>query len=65
LLNTLGNPFLAVAFDDGGKLGQALEVSGVPMTIVVDAQGILRDRHVGALDAAVVARLRGKLQGAP
>ena len=34
---------------DDGSLGRALEVRGLPMTFVVDAQGVVIARHVGPI----------------
>jgi cytochrome c biogenesis protein CcmG/thiol:disulfide interchange protein DsbE len=51
-LNTQGNPFLKTAIDDEGALGNKLGVEGIPQTFIVDKKGLIRYRHLGALDQA-------------
>ncbi|MGF1755378.1 DsbE family thiol:disulfide interchange protein [Vibrio makurazakiensis] len=46
-LNELGNPYLISLFDGDGMLGLDLGVYGAPETFLIDAQGIVRYRHVG------------------
>ncbi|RXJ72943.1 DsbE family thiol:disulfide interchange protein [Veronia nyctiphanis] len=46
-LNDLGNPYLVTLFDGSGMLGLDLGVYGAPETFLIDAQGIIRYRHVG------------------
>lgn len=45
---------LPVAFDDGTMV-QALRVSGVPHTLVVDAEGVVRHVYPGRVRAATLA----------
>jgi cytochrome c biogenesis protein CcmG/thiol:disulfide interchange protein DsbE len=52
-LQRLGNPYRLNIFDFKGSLGLDLGVYGAPETYVIDAQGIIRYRHVGILDAKV------------
>lgn len=49
-----GNPFLASMMDIDGRLGIDLGVYGAPETFVVDAQGIIRFKHVGVLTEKVI-----------
>ncbi|MCG3730422.1 DsbE family thiol:disulfide interchange protein [Vibrio cincinnatiensis] len=46
-LNELGNPYLISLFDGSGMLGLDLGVYGAPETFLIDAQGVIRYRHVG------------------
>jgi cytochrome c biogenesis protein CcmG, thiol:disulfide interchange protein DsbE len=44
-----GNPYRQNIFDPAGSLGLNLGVYGVPETFVLDAQGVIRHKHVGVL----------------
>ncbi|USD66005.1 DsbE family thiol:disulfide interchange protein [Vibrio sp. SCSIO 43136] len=46
-LNELGNPYLISLFDGNGMLGLDLGVYGAPETFIIDANGVIRYRHVG------------------
>ncbi|WP_305817969.1 DsbE family thiol:disulfide interchange protein [Photobacterium leiognathi] len=46
-LTELGNPYLHTLFDGNGMLGMDLGVYGAPETFLIDANGIIRYRHVG------------------
>lgn len=46
-LNELGNPYLISLFDGNGMLGLDLGVYGAPETFLIDANGVVRYRHVG------------------
>ena len=48
-LQNLGNPYRFTIFDYRGMLGLDLGVYGAPETYLVDAKGIVRYRHVGAV----------------
>ncbi len=48
-LQQLGNPYRAVAFDQKGVTGLDWGVYGTPETFILDAQGIIRYKHVGAI----------------
>ncbi len=52
-LDTLGNPYAFTIFDEEGRLGLDLGVYGAPETYVIDAQGIIRYRHVGVVNEKV------------
>lgn len=49
-----GNPFFASLHDADGRLGIDLGVYGAPETFVIDAQGIIRAKYVGALTDEIV-----------
>lgn len=46
-----GNPYSLIGFDKEGSVGIDWGVYGVPETFVVDAQGVIRHKHIGALTA--------------
>ncbi|MGI9228401.1 MAG: DsbE family thiol:disulfide interchange protein [Gammaproteobacteria bacterium] len=48
-LNDLGDPYLLSAFDQAGSVGIDFGVYGVPETYIVDAEGIIRYKHIGPL----------------
>ena len=50
-LQELGDPYTAVGVDRDGRAGIEWGVTGVPETFLVDAQGIVRHRARGPLDA--------------
>lgn len=52
-LDRLGNPYRTTIYDPRGTLGFDLGVYGAPETFVIDADGIVRYRHVGLVNEAV------------
>jgi|TARA_B100000745_G_scaffold210122_1_gene139082 cytochrome c biogenesis protein CcmG/thiol:disulfide interchange protein DsbE len=48
-----GNPYSSTIFDEKGGLGIDLGVYGAPETYVIDPQGIIIYRHVGAVTMKV------------
>ncbi len=48
-LERLGNPYVRVIDDSGGRLGLDLGVYGAPETYLIDAAGVIRYRHVGVV----------------
>jgi cytochrome c biogenesis protein CcmG/thiol:disulfide interchange protein DsbE len=57
-LQQLGNPYLASAFDVEGRVGMDYGVYGVPETYVIDAQGVIRYKQIGPINAEA---LRNKI----
>ena len=53
-----GNPFAAIVADREGRTAIDFGVYGVPETFLVDAQGVIRFKHIGPLTGEVV---RGRL----
>ena len=53
-LTQLGNPYEASLFDGDGRVGIDYGVYGVPETFVIDKQGVIRHKHVGALTPEVL-----------
>lgn len=51
-LDELGNPYAAIGVDTTGRTAIDWGVYGVPETFVVDANGIVRYKHIGPIDAA-------------
>ena len=52
-LDKLNNPYVLSVVDSDGRLGIDLGVFGAPETYVVDAEGIIRYKHVGVVDRRV------------
>ena len=50
-LGQFGNPYVASAYDLEGAVGIDWGVYGVPETFVVDADGIIRYKHIGPVSA--------------
>ncbi len=52
-LNELGDPYRFNIDDEAGRLGLDLGVYGAPETYLLDKLGVIRYRHVGALDSDI------------
>ncbi|XOZ33923.1 DsbE family thiol:disulfide interchange protein [Halomonadaceae bacterium KBTZ08] len=52
-LKERGDPYTRVIYDAEGSLGFDLGVYGAPETYLIDADGIVRHRHVGVVDQDV------------
>lgn len=57
-LEQLGDPYQFNLYDEQGMLGLDLGVYGAPETYLLDAQGIIRFRHVGVMTADVWANFK-------
>lgn len=57
-LAAFGNPYDYNLSDPKGKLGLELGVYGAPETFLVDADGIIRAKHIGDLNADVWKKLK-------
>jgi cytochrome c biogenesis protein CcmG, thiol:disulfide interchange protein DsbE len=51
-LQTWGNPYRLIGVDKEGRTGINLGVYGTPETFLVDSNGMIRYRHVGALSSS-------------
>ncbi len=56
------DPYALNVFDPEGKLGLDLGVYGAPETYIIDAQGIIRYKHVGEVNQRVWEQLRAEMQ---
>jgi cytochrome c biogenesis protein CcmG/thiol:disulfide interchange protein DsbE len=56
LLGRLGNPYRRCADDRDGRVGLDWGVAGVPETYLIDAEGRVRAKHAGPLNARVWTR---------
>lgn len=52
-LKRYGDPYQFNIYDDKGSLGLDLGVYGAPETYIVDSEGVIQYRHVGAVDSKV------------
>ncbi len=60
-----GNPYRQSAFDGDGNVGIDLGVYNVPETFLIDAEGVIRYKHIGALtdevwQGEILPRIRGE-----
>jgi cytochrome c biogenesis protein CcmG/thiol:disulfide interchange protein DsbE len=53
-LAQLGNPYVANAFDNDGRVGIDWGVYGAPETFVIDREGIIRHKHIGPLTTDII-----------
>ncbi len=49
-LDYFGDPYETSLYDAEGRIGAALAIEALPVTLVVDADGVIRYRHLGVLD---------------
>jgi cytochrome c biogenesis protein CcmG/thiol:disulfide interchange protein DsbE len=57
-LTQFGNPYQVSAYDRDGRVGINFGVYGVPETFVIDKQGVIRYKHIGAVtDEAIDTKL--------
>ena len=52
-LEMMGNPFDVIIFDPNGKIGLDLGVYATPETFLVNQQGVILYKHIGAIDSKV------------
>lgn len=52
-LEAEGDPFRFTMLDPSGRFGRLLDIPGAPETFLLDADGVIRYRHVGVLDERV------------
>lgn len=55
-LQQFGDPYAQIVVDRSGRTAMDLGVYAAPENFLVDAQGIIRFKHVGALTPAIVQR---------
>lgn len=61
-LARFGNPYTQIASDPDGRIGLDFGVYGAPETFFIDAKGFVRYKHVGELNAALIAEQVARLQ---
>ena len=49
-----GNPYAVNGVDADGRVGMEYGVYGTPETFLIDRQGVIRYKHIGPLDGAVL-----------
>ena len=52
-LEVMGNPFDLIIFDPNGKIGMDLGVYATPETFLVNQQGVILFKHIGAIDSKI------------
>jgi cytochrome c biogenesis protein CcmG/thiol:disulfide interchange protein DsbE len=55
-LEVLGNPYVASAFDEEGRVGIDWGVYGAPETFLIDANGIVVHKHIAPLTREIWER---------
>lgn len=61
-LARFGNPYTQIVSDPEGRIGLDFGVYGAPETFFIDAKGIVRYKHVGELNATLIAEQVARLQ---
>ncbi len=61
-LGQLGNPYTAIIHDESGRIGIDLGITGAPETFFIDANGRVRYKHIGGVDAELIAAKVAELQ---
>lgn len=56
VLRSTGNPYAFVAYDEQGKTALDWGVYGAPETFLIDAQGVVRAKHVGPVTPEIIAQ---------
>lgn len=49
-LDYFGDPYETSLFDAEGRIGATLDIQALPVTLVIDRDGVIRYRHLGVLD---------------
>jgi cytochrome c biogenesis protein CcmG/thiol:disulfide interchange protein DsbE len=53
-LAKMGNAYAGIIYDPEGKIGLDWGVYGVPETFILDRQGVIRYKRIGAIDARLL-----------
>lgn len=56
-LGYFGDPYEDNVYDAEGRIGSTLDIDALPVSLVIDAQGVIHYRHRGPLDAATVEKI--------
>ena len=66
-LTALGNPYIASAYDEDGRVAIDYGVYGAPETFLIDKEGVIRHKHIGPLTGEALINeilpLAKKLEG--
>lgn len=57
-----GDPYDRIGSDSQSRLQITLGASGVPESFIVDGRGVIRDQHIGAIEASDVPAVLRKLE---
>jgi len=52
-----GDPYVSSVYDAKGRIGEMLDVDALPVSLVIDAAGVIHYRHLGPLDAVTVEKI--------
>jgi cytochrome c biogenesis protein CcmG, thiol:disulfide interchange protein DsbE len=63
-LRANGDPYDRIGADPQSQVQIALGSSGVPESFIVDGRGIVRDQHIGPIDASEIPQILAKLEQA-
>jgi cytochrome c biogenesis protein CcmG/thiol:disulfide interchange protein DsbE len=61
-LKQQGNPFVAIMFDGTMASAMLLDIQSLPQTYLVDKNGIIRARHIGALTPEILKSIQAPLR---
>jgi cytochrome c biogenesis protein CcmG/thiol:disulfide interchange protein DsbE len=53
-LQVYGDPYIANAFDEDGRVGIDWGVYGTPETFLIDQQGVIRHKVIGPITAEIL-----------
>lgn len=59
-LEQTGNPFYWIMFDGAAAVSMPLDIYSLPQTYAIDASGVIRARHVGALTREIWQMMQNK-----
>ena len=52
-----GDPYVSSVYDAKGRIGEVLDVEALPVSLVIDAAGVIHYRHLGPLDSVTVEKI--------
>ena len=56
-LKELGNPYSNIALDKNGRIAIDWGVYGIPETFIINANGIIKYRHVGPITSKIYKKI--------
>ena len=51
-----------ILLDEGGEAARIYEIQGVPTSLFIDRQGIIRVRYTGPMDESLIKEYLGQIQ---